>query len=128
MKTIKYSILVLIIFSVWIMNTSFVAENKDDLMSETYNMDSGFYDLEFESIDGEIIPLSNFKGKYVLVVNTASKCGFTRQYKDLQKLHEEYNEKLIVIGFPCNDFGSQEKGTNQDILSFCEKNYGVDFF
>lgn len=127
MKTIKYSILVLIIFSVWIMNTSFVAEVKDDLMSETYNMDSGFYDLEFESIDGEIIPLSNFKGKYVLVVNTASKCGYTRQYKDLQKLHEEYNEKLIVIGFPCNDFGSQEKGTNQDILSFCEKNYGVDF-
>ena len=127
MKTIKYSILVLIIFSVWIMHTSFVAEVKDDLMSETYNMDSGFYDLEFESIDGEIIPLSNFKGKYVLVVNTASKCGYTRQYKDLQKLHEEYNEKLIVIGFPCNDFGSQEKGTNQDILSFCEKNYGVDF-
>ncbi len=127
MKTIKYSILVLIIFSVWIMNTSFEAEVKDDLMSETYNMDSGFYDLEFESIDGEIIPLSNFKGKYVLVVNTASKCGYTRQYKDLQKLHEEYNEKLIVIGFPCNDFGSQEKGTNQDILSFCEKNYGVDF-
>ena len=127
MKTIKYYILVLMIFSAWIMNTSFVTEVKNDVLIENYNMDNGFYDMEFESIDGEIIPLTNFKGKYVLIVNTASKCGYTRQYNDLQKLHEEYNEKLIVIGFPCNDFGSQEKGTNQEILSFCEKKYGVDF-
>jgi len=127
MKTIKYSILALIIFSIWIMNTSFLTEVKDEMLIENYNMDTGFYDMEFESIDGEIIPLNKFRGKFVLIVNTASKCGYTRQYKELQKLHEEYNDKLIVIGFPCNDFGSQEKGTNQEILNFCEQNYGVDF-
>ena len=104
-----------------------IAYAKNDIVTENYILDNNFYDMKFESIDGEIIQLSNFKGKYVLIVNTASRCGYTRQYKDLQKIHEEYNEKLIVVGFPCNDFGSQEKGTNQEILSFCQKNYGVDF-
>ena len=85
------------------------------------------YELSFESIDGQSISLADFKGKKLLLVNTASRCGYTRQYKDLQKLHESYSNELIVIGFPCNDFGSQEKGTNEEILEFCQKNYGVDF-
>lgn len=86
-----------------------------------------FYELSFESIDGKTISLSDFKGKKLLLVNTASRCGYTRQYDDLQKLHESYPNELTVIGFPCNDFGSQEKGTNKEILEFCQKNYGVDF-
>lgn len=127
MKNYTYYILIIFIFSLWITSTSFLTDAKKDLVSENYIMENDFYDLEFESIDGKIISLSNFKEKYVLIVNTASRCGYTRQYKDLQKIHEDYKDKLIVIGFPCNDFGSQEKGTNQEILSFCQKNYGVDF-
>jgi len=127
MKNFTYIFLIIISFSIWITSTSFLSDAQNDLITENNILDNDFYDLEFESIDGRIIPLSNFKGKYVLIVNTASRCGYTRQYKDLQKIHEDYNDNLIVIGFPCNDFGSQEKGTNQDILSFCQKNYGVDF-
>ena len=83
--------------------------------------------MEFEAIDGRIISLSDFKGKFILIVNTASKCGYTKQYQDLQSIHEEYKDDLVVIGFPCNDFGSQEKGSNKEILNFCQKNYGVEF-
>jgi len=127
MKNLTFSILITISFSLWITSTSFLVDAKNDIVAENSFLDNDFYDLEFESIDGKIISSSNFKEKYVLIVNTASRCGYTRQYKDLQKIHEDYKDKLIVIGFPCNDFGSQEKGTNQEILSFCQKNYGVDF-
>ncbi len=85
------------------------------------------YDYSFTSIEGKKIELSSFKGKKVLIVNTASKCGFTKQYKDLQKLHEQYGDKLVIIGFPANNFGNQEPGTNTDIQEFCEKNFGVTF-
>jgi len=88
---------------------------------------ASIYDYSFTSIDGKKVELSSFKGKKVLIVNTASKCGFTKQYKDLQKLHEQYGDKLVVIGFPANNFGNQEPGSNEDIQSFCEKNYGVTF-
>ena len=128
MKVLKYCAILLIILSTWILSTSFKSENDDNIVdTENYISESKFYDLKFESITGENIYLSDFKGKYVLIVNTASRCGYTKQYKELQNLHEEFKNKLVVIGFPCNDFGSQEKGTNQDILSFCQKNYGVDF-
>jgi len=85
------------------------------------------YDYSFTSISGEKIELSSFKGKKLLLVNTASKCGFTKQYKDLQKLHEQYGDKLVVIGFPANNFGNQEPGSNTDIQEFCERNFGVTF-
>lgn len=85
------------------------------------------HDFTIRSIDGEEISLSTFKGKKILIVNTASECGFTPQYKELQELHEQYSDKLVVIGFPCNDFGKQEPGNNSEIKSFCEKNYGVTF-
>ncbi len=127
MKILTYSILVITSFSVWITNTSFIAEIHENRLTENYISERGFYDMEFESINGTMISLSDFKGKYVLIVNTASRCGYTKQYKDLQKIHEEYKDELVVIGFPCNDFASQEKGTNQEILNFCQKNYGVDF-
>jgi glutathione peroxidase len=80
-----------------------------------------------KGIDGKDIKLSSFKGKKILVVNTASKCGYTPQYEALEKVYEQYKDKLVIIGFPCNQFGGQEPGTNQEIVEFCKKNYGVTF-
>lgn len=88
---------------------------------------ASFYDLSFQTIDGKMIDFSSFKGKKVLIVNTASACGFTHQYAELQELHEKYGDKLVILAFPCNQFGGQEPGTNSDINSFCQKNYGVSF-
>lgn len=85
------------------------------------------YDFSFTAIDGKTVKLSDFKGKNILIVNTASECGFTKQYKDLQALHERFGDKLVIIGFPANNFGGQEPGDNADIQAFCEKNYGVTF-
>ena len=90
-------------------------------------MSKSIYDYTINSLDGTPINLSDYKGKKVLFVNVASKCGFTPQYADLQKLHETYPENLVVIGFPCNQFGGQEPGTSSDIKFFCQKNYGVTF-
>ena len=73
------------------------------------------------------INFSDFKGKKILIVNTASECGFTPQYQQLQDLHENYKDKLVIIGFPANNFGSQEPGNNEQIAAFCKKNYGVTF-
>ena len=87
-----------------------------------------FYDFKVKDIDGKDFDLSSLKGKKVLVVNTASKCGFTPQYKQLQSLFETYGgDKFTIIGFPANNFMSQEPGTNKEIAEFCEKNYGVTF-
>ena len=85
------------------------------------------YDFKVESIDGQEINFADFKGKKILIVNTASECGFTKQYADLQKVSQDYADKLVVIGFPANNFGGQEPGTNTDIGAFCEKNFGVTF-
>ena len=71
--------------------------------------------------------LANFKGKYMLLVNVASKCGFTKQYRALQELSDTFKENLVVIGFPCNQFGGQEPGSEEEILSFCEMRFGVSF-
>jgi glutathione peroxidase len=87
-----------------------------------------FYDFTVITIDGKEFPLSQLKGKKVLVVNTASKCGHTPQYADLEKLYETYGgDKFIIIGFPANNFMSQEPGTNKEIQQFCTENYGVTF-
>jgi glutathione peroxidase len=80
-----------------------------------------------KSIDGKDIKMSSFKGKKILIVNTASKCGYTPQYESLEKVYEQYKDKLVIIGFPCNQFGGQEPGSNQEIVDFCKKNYGVTF-
>jgi glutathione peroxidase len=86
------------------------------------------YSFEFTSIEGQPLPMKNFNGKAVLVVNTASHCGFTRQYDDLQTLWERYRDLgLVVLGVPSNDFGNQEPGTASQIKSFCEVNFDVDF-
>ena len=85
------------------------------------------YDIEINSLQGKPINLSLFKGKKILFVNVASKCGFTPQYKELQKLHNLYEESLVVIGVPCNQFGKQEPGNSSEISEFCQVNYGVSF-
>ena len=90
-------------------------------------MASSIYDIEINSLDGKPIDLHSFKGKNVLFVNVASECGFTKQYKDLQKLYETYNDSLVIIGSPCNQFGKQEPGSATQIETFCEKNFGITF-
>ena len=90
-------------------------------------MINSIYDISITSLEGKTIDLNDFKGKKILFVNVASKCGFTSQYKNLQKLHDTYGEKVEIIGIPCNQFGSQEPGTAAEIKEFCTKNYGVSF-
>lgn len=90
-------------------------------------MGKTIYDFKVESLDGKEINFADFKGKKILIVNTASECGFTPQYADLEKVYEEYKDKLVVVGFPANNFGGQEPGTNTEIGAFCQKNYGVTF-
>src|SRR6186997_2942803 len=86
------------------------------------------HDFQAKSIDGQDVSLSEYKGKVVMIVNVASKCGFTPQYEGLEKLYEKYNsEGFAILGFPCNQFGSQEPGSEAEIKSFCELNYGVTF-
>ena len=91
------------------------------------SLNKTIYDISINSIDGNTINFSDFKGKKILIVNVASECGFTNQYKGLQELYELYKDKLAVIGVPCNQFGGQEPGDAAQIQAFCEKNYGVDF-
>lgn len=85
------------------------------------------YDFKVESLDGNEINFADFKGKKILIVNTASECGFTPQYADLEKLSKDYADNLVVVGFPANNFGGQEPGSNKEIGAFCEKNFGVTF-
>jgi glutathione peroxidase len=86
-----------------------------------------FYDLQARDIEGNIITFDRFKGKKVLLVNVASKCGYTPQYGELQQLHETFGEKVAVLGFPANNFMGQEPGTNSEIAAFCSSRYGVTF-
>ncbi|HUC80550.1 MAG TPA: glutathione peroxidase [Flavisolibacter sp.] len=88
---------------------------------------TSIYDFKVAGLDGKEIDFARFKGKKVLVVNTASECGYTPQYAELQKLHDKYKGKLVIVGFPANNFGGQEPGSNEEISSFCQKNYGVTF-
>lgn len=89
---------------------------------------TSIYDFHAKTLDGKDLDFSSYKGDVLLIVNTASKCGFTNQYEGLQELHTKYGAKgLKVLGFPCNQFGSQEPGTEPEIGAFCQKNYGVEF-
>ena len=86
------------------------------------------YDFEAQTIDGHTVALSDYQGKVLLIVNTASACGFTPQFAGLEKVHQEFaSQGLVVLGFPCNQFGSQDPGSNEEIGTFCQKNYGVSF-
>ena len=96
-------------------------------MTMTTFSQSSIHDFKFNSINGEEYSFASFKGNKILIVNTASECGFTPQYKDLQELHNQYKDQLVIIGVPCNQFGKQEPGNADEIKSFCSKNYGVTF-
>ncbi len=85
------------------------------------------YDLKINAIDGKMIDFSQYKGKTLLIVNTASKCGYTPQYADLQKLQDTYGSRVVILGFPANNFKGQEPGSNAEIAEFCSKSYGVTF-
>jgi len=91
------------------------------------SMKSSIYDFTIKSLDGKEINLSAYKGKKILFVNVASECGYTPQYADLQKLHETHGDKVVLLGFPANNFGGQEPGSNEEIATFCKRNFGVSF-
>ncbi|WP_018626915.1 glutathione peroxidase [Niabella aurantiaca] len=88
---------------------------------------SSIYDFKVDGLTGGSINFNDFKGKKILVVNTASKCGYTHQYEGLEALYKKYKDKLVIVGFPANNFKSQEPGSNEEIAAFCQKNYGVSF-
>lgn len=96
------------------------------ILSILFSVTASIYDFKVPALEGGSIDFSKYKGKKVLIVNTASKCGLTPQYTELQALHEQYKDKLVVIGFPANNF-KQENGSNSEINEFCKKNYGVTF-
>ncbi len=105
-----------------------LAENTPQTQPKENKNVPATLNFKMKSLDGKDVELSKYQGKVVMMVNTASKCGFTPQYAGLQALHKKYAEKgLAVLGFPCDDFGHQEPGTDSDIKQFCQKNYGVDF-
>lgn len=95
--------------------------------AKAQDLPASIHGFKITTLEGKEIDLSQYKGKKMLLVNTASKCGFTPQYEDLEKLYEEHKETLVIIGFPANNFASQEPGSNEEIAAFCEKNYGVNF-
>ena len=97
------------------------------LLSMNVNAKENIYNISINDIDGNIIELSSFKGKYILFVNVASKCGFTKQYADLEKLYQRYKDDLVVIALPCNQFGGQEPADEKEIKQFCSNNYRVSF-
>jgi glutathione peroxidase len=99
-------------------------EKKAAMLAQT---PQSFHELTYTDIDGKAVSMSQYKGKYVLCVNVASKCGHTPQYAKLQELYEKHQDKLVIVGFPCNQFLGQEPGSENEIADFCEKNYGVTF-
>ena len=112
---------ILIAFASLILVSFILPSKKENVMK------SSIYEFKVDGLSGDVIDFSKFKGKKILIVNTASKCGFTPQYEYLEKLYQKYNDKLVIVGFPANNFNSQEPGTNDDIKAFCTKNYGVTF-
>jgi glutathione peroxidase len=115
----KYSRIFIVLISLFMVSISEA--------QQPVNPPVDFYTLSFKDITGELFHFKNLKGKKVLIVNTASKCGYTPQFAGLEELHQNYGPNLVVLGFPSNDFGSQDPGSNSEILSFCEENYGVTF-
>ncbi len=105
--------------------TSFTTDKL--ITRRAYSGAKNIYEFTMRTIDGKELSFSQFKGKKILIVNVASECGYTPQYKPLQELHEKYGNKVQIIGFPANNFGAQEPGSNEEIKGFCTKNYGVTF-
>jgi glutathione peroxidase len=123
-------ILKLAVFSLFILGSSACFDSgkiSSRPSNATMTTNKTLYDFTVNSLEGEPVSLSQYKGKKVVILNVASKCGYTPQYADWQAFFEANKEDLVVLGFPCNDFLSQEPGSAEEIASFCEKNYGVTF-
>jgi len=124
----KYILIIIVIAAVAATIYSFKnkvsPEKKAEMIAAT---PKSFYDLTYTDINGNAVAMSAYKGKYVLCVNVASKCGHTPQYAKLEALYEKHKDKLVIIGFPCNQFLGQEPGSEKEIAEFCTKNYGVTF-
>lgn len=115
------------VYPAWTWWGRFTGKNTTELSNKTAKPQVSFYTLNATRNDGSNFDLTSLKGKKVLVVNTASDCGYTPQYSALQQLSEQYRDKVVVLGFPANDFKEQEKGTDEEIASFCKLNFGVTF-
>jgi len=125
-------LLIMRLFIVLLMTMGFITCNKNKLTNTTNNTTTqqlqNIYQFKVKTLNGDDFDFSSLKGKKIMVVNTASKCGLTPQYKDLQALYDTYKkDNFVIIGFPANNFGSQEPGTNKEIAVFCQQNYGVTF-
>lgn len=120
---LPYSIIML---AASLLGVKYEAKTKPEKLNDLSG-NTSFYQFNIISLSGDTINFNRFKGKKVLIVNTASECGYTPQFAELQKLHEKYGDRVEVLGFPCNQFGGQEPGNNEEIKQFCKKNYGVSF-
>ena len=117
---------VMILIAPFALNQRFAIQAEKRI--QVKQLDKGIHQFELQKIDGSLMSLSQFKGKVVLLVNVASKCGFTKQYEDLQKLYEKYpHDQFVIIGIPANNFAGQEPGNNEEIQAFCKLNFGVTF-
>lgn len=126
MKLILLSVAVIAAYGYGFYRTKF-AGNPVYANTNSDTKASSIHQFKVDAIDGSVIDFSTYKDKKILVVNTASECGFTPQYEGLQKLYQSHKDKLVIIGFPCNQFGGQEPGDGKTIQTFCKKNYGVTF-
>ncbi len=108
-------------------NNSPKTSNTSDMTKINPTLAETVYDFKVKDIDGKEMDLSKYKGKKLMIVNVASKCGYTSQYEDLQNVKEKYSDKITVLGFPANNFGGQEPGTNEEIKSFCSSKFGANF-
>ena len=121
MRYKRFVILVFVFMGIgaWLLNNFFSSSNE--------RVSGSIYDFRMTTLDGATVDFEQYRGKNLLIVNTASKCGYTPQYETLQRLHEVYGDRLAVLGFPANNFLWQEPGSNGEIATFCQKNYGVTF-
>ena len=117
----------IVIASAMVQSNTFQTTVVENSTTGINDSSKNIYGFKVASLDGGTIDFSSFKGKKILIVNTASQCGYTPQYKELEELYEKYKGKLVIVGFPANNFGEQEPGTNTEIKAFCTKNYGVTF-
>lgn len=122
--------IILILSSIMIFQTikNILSDKKEVAKQTGVTLNKGsLYNFKVKSLDGKEVDFSSFKGKKVVIINVASKCGYTPQYADWQRFHEKHGKEVIVLGFPANNFMHQEPGNNEDIADFCQKNYGVTF-